>query len=225
MTKLLRVRALTWGEPAVIREVGADGRMVVYRERFDDKSFAEIPDRVPLLRHHYRSEPIGWATLAVGPDGLLGTAETVDTVRARDTLVEVDAGLSACCSISFEVDEGRDVWSAPTRGQARALPSVLRRGATLYELSIVHRGAYPSARVELFDPADELHKLSERELAPLREQRERELAARRARNAELMDWVAPPPPIPPAQPAPEPVDLAGIIPDRVLVRRGMGMQW
>jgi hypothetical protein len=100
---------------------------------------------------------------------------------------------------------------------------VLRRGAVLREISLVDIGAYESAKVAVVDPDAELHQLTEIELGPLREQRACEAEQRRQRHRELIDWVAPPPPIA------EPVDLGRVIPDtdgRVLVRRrGMGMQW
>lgn len=219
----LRVFALRWGEEAVIREADGRGDVIVYRETFDSESFDSIPPRVPLQRFHYGSEPIGWATLAVGPDGLLGTAELIDTVRARDSEAEIRAELASRASISFQIDPKRDVWKSPPRGRAGALPSVLRRNVTLREVSIVGQGAYPSAHVELFDPAHEAHKASERELAPMRAQLDREAAERRAMSRALMDWDPGPPPIPAA---PEPVDLGRpAASDRVLVRRGMGVQW
>jgi phage head maturation protease len=161
--------------------------------------------------------------MTVGPTGLTGVAQVLDTTRARDLLTEIEAGLMAAASVGFTSNPGKDQWSPPPRGVPRALPRVLRRGAVLREISLVDIGAYESAKVTVVDPDAERHKASERELAPLRAQREREALARRAKSAELLAWAGsiPPPPVPPAA---EPVDLARVIPD-VPGRRGMGMPW
>jgi phage head maturation protease len=184
----LKILALPFGTAALVRDAGPDGRPMLFREVFGPDSFDNLPERVPLQRMHQRSEPIGWATPRLTAAGVEATAELLDTVRARDSLVEVGAKLMSGVSVGFVADGKRDRWSLPSR--PATLPQVHRRGAELVELSLVPKGAYENASVlGTFERDARAHAESEAVLAPLRRAREQQAAARRQSAADLLQWV------------------------------------
>lgn len=130
-------------EPAFVVE--ADGRLIA--EMFDEQSVPALPNRMPLLIGHDRSNPPAGIVTTVAPTSrgvgieaeLVGSADELATWRKR-----FQAGLMARLSVGFRAS-GPQQWLRPHR--AGEPPIVVRRGVELVEASLVHWGAYGSAGI------------------------------------------------------------------------------
>ncbi len=117
-------------------------------ETFDENSWRtiDVGEVIPLLVHHDASRPIGRITrVRHGPDGLRVEARLAASPdELAGIAARVDAGVQAGLSIGALADKRADVW---TRSAANGLPRVLRRGATLVEVSLCTWAAYRDAQV------------------------------------------------------------------------------
>lgn len=135
--------------PSIVASHSPSGKLIVYREVWDRHSLTLPSGPVPLLQSHKDDHPIGRIAaggLWIEPDGVMiearlsGSASELEGIRNR-VRDDVMAGLS----IGFIGDKSADVWSAPTT--AGGLPTVLRRGATIREGSLVVWPALTGAAV------------------------------------------------------------------------------
>jgi HK97 family phage prohead protease len=176
---VLRGVAVPFHQSTLVADV-VDGRLMVAVESFDERSFATLPDKVPLLVSHDSGQPIGWAALHLEPDALRAEARLEGGAAHLDQVIElVKAGLMAAMSIGFTVGTD-DQWSkGPTPD---APPRVLRRGAKLRDVSLVTRPAYAAAQVETLRHRTALQAWSDEEMREYRERKAQEEAeAARAR--------------------------------------------
>lgn len=142
--RVLRGQAVPYGESAVVPEGGS-----LVRERFDQQSLAELPENVPLrVGHDRQAPPVGKVVevenrsygLAVAARLAVANAE-LDSWRAR-----WEEGLASGLSVGFTFDRKQQhEWHKPTR--RGELPTVVRRGVRIRELSIVQEPAYEKARI------------------------------------------------------------------------------
>lgn len=179
--------AMPYGEEVVIGEI-VDGERQVYRETFDDKSWAPLPKRVPFLRSHLRAQsPLGWTTVANRAGGLHVLIDPIaGSTAANDATAEVRSGVVKGLSVGFWPDPDHDEIDAKDR---RRLPLVRRRGAVLREVSLALQGAYPSAKITSVDADADAHAESEKLLEPMRRAMEIDAADRRRSDAELLAWL------------------------------------
>lgn len=174
-----------YGIESLIRDRnGVGGALRTYRERFDGESWHALRSRVPLNRSHDPEKPLGWAVLENRPEtGLYARINWIDGSRnADDAVAEVRSGVLSGLSIGFVSDEKSDVI---TRGPS-GIPSVLRRGVELLEVSLVANPAHPGARVIAPDFDVWQHEQSEALMAPWRKRRAAKLVAQRRADAELL---------------------------------------
>ncbi len=146
---VLRGVAVPWNEDTVV-VTGTGSRRVVHRERFDAESIpaAGALYGVPLMFGHDHNRPAGRIRLSRSTDrgleieaDLIGADDELEGVRRR-----LAAGLMAGLSIGFVADSHADVWIAPEKRSE--LPVVIRRHATIREVSFVQWPAYASAGVD-----------------------------------------------------------------------------
>ena len=180
----MRGLAVPFGSPTLIAELDENGRRRIYLEEFDARSFADMPARLPLVRQHDRSRPLSWARLEPRADGVHANLEPIDGSQASaDATAEVRAGVTLGLSVGFIADPDAD---EITKERLGMVPRILRRGATLKELSLVDRGAYPGAVIYAPDLDRYEHEQSEKLMQPWREEQERQASERRQRDAELL---------------------------------------
>ena len=181
---LMQGLAVPFGEATPVAEIAADGTRKIYAEQFDRDSFAELPPRVPFLRSHIRSSPLGWAALESRERGLVATITPIDgSTVASDAVAEVASGVMVALSVGFVCSPDEDIVGRHRRGE---LPLIRRRGARLVELSLCDRGAYPSARITTPNLDRWNHEQSEQVMSGYRAEQERKRSGQRVADAELL---------------------------------------
>jgi HK97 family phage prohead protease len=208
--------AIPYNAETVIGELLPNGERVVYREVFDQRSWTNLPKRVPWLRSHQsQASPLGWAQVNSRPAGLAVCLEPVaGSSAATDAVAEVRAGVLRGLSVGFWQNPDMDEIDARDRHR---LPLVRRRGATLREVSLTLQGAYSGAGITSVDVDADAHAESERLLEPMRRQLAAEAEERRRQDQLLLDWVdqvEPAETVHPAEPPP------AVLPAGQLVRVG-----
>src|SRR5690349_7911109 len=98
---LVQGLAVPYGRAALIAERGPDGGLQLFRELFDTKSFADLPDRVPFTKRHDEDAPLGWARTRNTKAGLMFEAELITSSMAADAVSAMRAQLIRGVSIAF----------------------------------------------------------------------------------------------------------------------------
>jgi HK97 family phage prohead protease len=100
-----------------------------------------------LLKYHELRSPIGVLTeFRVEPEGLTATGKLVGSKSAREHVrALVGEGLLSAASLGFRANVDKDVWQPPA--QKNGLAAVLRREATIGEVSAVYAAALAGSRV------------------------------------------------------------------------------
>lgn len=132
-----------------IAERAPDGTLVAFEETWDPDSVT-LPTpgtKVRLLTYHDRRRPIGWLDhFTAHPDGIHATGRLSGSTAHLDQLRALAAdGLLSDVSIAFSPNIDTDVWSAPRA--KNGLARVLRRRATIREVSLVDQAALAGSRL------------------------------------------------------------------------------
>jgi phage head maturation protease len=143
---ILAMRLVPFGAPQLVADY-IDGRSVIYFEEWDAHSFGPTPERLPLLRSHDSTRPIGWLEhMSLKSDGLDGEARLVgSSAEIANTRELIRADLLSNVSIGFVPNSVEDLWMRG--GRRDRPPTVKRRGARLREVSLVLEAALTGARV------------------------------------------------------------------------------
>jgi HK97 family phage prohead protease len=143
---ILTMRLVPFGAPQLVADF-VEGRAVIYYEEWDAHSFGPTPERLPLLRSHDNTRPIGWLEhMKLKSDGLDGEARLVgSSAEIANTRELIRADLLSNVSIGFAPNSVEDLWMRG--GRRDRPPTVKRRGARLREVSLVLEAALTGARV------------------------------------------------------------------------------
>ncbi len=185
--RILRGLAVPFGVPTVVADRLPDGAILLSRESWDAESFVGLDASVPLLTGHDTTRPLGRIDrMWIGPTGLeiegtlVGSASELDGTRER-----VGAGVLAALSIGFINNDRLDRWTKPT--SRSGLPSVLRRGARVREISLVLWPAFDGAKVTGIRNRSERQAWSDQVLGEFRQRKAREQAAHDEAQARIRD--------------------------------------
>jgi HK97 family phage prohead protease len=146
--RIIRALALPYHEVAYVIGPGRRGEQIAHRERFDEQSFAEVGAMYgkPILMGHDQTRPVGRILSTRSTERgleiegeLRGAAVEIESIRDRAA-----GGILSYVSVGFVPDRRKDEWKEPDRS---GLPLVLRRGATIREISLVLWPAFSGAKV------------------------------------------------------------------------------